>query len=568
MAVQQVSQVQVRRGLLQDLGQLTSGEFGWAVDQLRLFIGNGPVIEGAPYEGITEVMTRKSLLEFYSGSGTAGLPGLFTFPYTFKGSRSGYDVQTGETAINPVTRPLQDKLDDIVNVKDFGALGDGLNDDFSSIDRAIREIYNRRSATTPEITRRVINFYPGVYIITDELRIPPNCVLRAAGKGSVVIRLQGSGTTCMFRTTNSSGNFNNLIATTPDLRPGFVEFEGITFEMTTETNKAIGVIDSATDLVFNRCRFLGSRSLPPSDDMSSCINMSSLYLNTGSVFFNECDFRGTAVGVRINETRRLENIQFTRCTFSQLVKGVTASTTRSRSIMSLKLSHNVFDKIKEHAVFTASNITAVTSSMNTYLDVGTNYTVNMDNLAALPNVTVSSSVIRFGGNVSYSFGDIFLRSSDQEFVLPTVEHAATDVISMDSASGLKLGSRYQTIGRSYLLPTSSINYIPISNRFLSGTIHYSLERLQRYRSGIITYTVDPIGNIVCYRDTYTQAVSTDTIIEMQYSTILGGVRKPMVVVKSLTAGFGISVLTFDIKSQDFKQLTDAGVTGPSLSAPF
>jgi hypothetical protein len=236
--------------------------------------------------------------------------------------------------------------------------------------------------------------------------------------------------------------------------------------------------------------------------------------------------------------------------------------------MSLKLSHNVFDKIKEHALFTAANVTSVTSSMNTYLDVGTNFTVNMDNLAALPNVTVSSSVIRFGGNVSYSFGDIFLRSSDHEFVLPTVEHAAAEVISIDSPSALKLGSRYQTIGRSYLLPTSSINYIPISNRFLSGTIHYSLERLQRYRSGIITYTVDPIGNIVCYRDTYTQAVSTDTIIEMQYSTILGGVRKPIVVVKSLTAGFGVSVLTFDIKSQDFKQLTDAGVTGPNLSTPF
>jgi hypothetical protein len=55
---------------------------------------------------------------------------------------------------------------------------------------------------------------------------------------------------------------------------------------------------------------------------------------------------------------------------------------------------------------------------------------------------------------------------------------------------------------------------------------------------------------------------------MQYSTILGGVRKPIVVVKSLTAGFGVSVLTFDIKSQDFKQLTDAGVTGPNLSTPF
>lgn len=568
MAVQQVSQVQVRRGLLQDLGQLTAGEFGWAVDQLRLFIGNGPIIEGAPYEGITEVMTRKSLLEFYSGNGTAGLPGLFTFPYTFKGTQSGYDSQTGESVINPTTRPLQDKLDDVVNVKDFGARGDGLNDDYSAITRAIKEVYNRRTETVPEKTRRIINFYPGVYIITDELRIPPGCVLRAHGKGSVIIKLEGAGSTCMFRTTNSSGNFNILIATTPDVVPGFVEMEGITFQMTSDANKSIGIIDSATNLVFNRCQFIGSANQPTADNLSTCVTLSSLYLETNSVFFNECDFRGMSVGARINETRRLENIQFTRCTFSQLFRGIVATTTRPRSYMGLKLSQNIFDKIKEQGLHTAANVTSVTSSMNTYLDVGTDYTTNIDSLPTINTATMYSSVIRFGGNVSYSFGDVFLRSSDQEFVMPTVEHAARDVISFDSASAMRLGSRYQTIGRSYLLPTSSINYIPISNRFLSGTIHYSLERLQRYRSGIITYTVDPIGNIVCYRDSYTQAVSTDTIIEMQYSTILGGVRKPMVVVKSLTAGFGISVLTFDIKSQDFKQLTDSSLTGPSLSTTF
>ena len=60
MAVIQISKIQVRRGLQDNLPQLSGGEFGWSVDSRRLYIGNGTLTEGAPTVGLTEILTEHS----------------------------------------------------------------------------------------------------------------------------------------------------------------------------------------------------------------------------------------------------------------------------------------------------------------------------------------------------------------------------------------------------------------------------------------------------------------------------------------------------------------------------
>jgi len=57
MAVIQISKIQIRRGLQENLPTLSSGEFGWSVDQRKLYIGNGTLAEGSPATGTTEIMT-------------------------------------------------------------------------------------------------------------------------------------------------------------------------------------------------------------------------------------------------------------------------------------------------------------------------------------------------------------------------------------------------------------------------------------------------------------------------------------------------------------------------------
>jgi hypothetical protein len=68
MAITQISKLQVRRGLQQDLPQLSPGEFGWSTDQLRLFIGNEANV--SPTAGTTEILTQYSIINYTNSLGS------------------------------------------------------------------------------------------------------------------------------------------------------------------------------------------------------------------------------------------------------------------------------------------------------------------------------------------------------------------------------------------------------------------------------------------------------------------------------------------------------------------
>jgi hypothetical protein len=90
MSLHQNSKVKVRAGLQQNLPQLSKGELGWAIDTQRLFIGNGEVVDGAPYAGNTEISTVPNSLAGSAGYPRAGIPTgiidgvnkIFTVPFT------------------------------------------------------------------------------------------------------------------------------------------------------------------------------------------------------------------------------------------------------------------------------------------------------------------------------------------------------------------------------------------------------------------------------------------------------------------------------------------------------
>lgn len=55
MPVNQISKIKVRSGLKDQIPQLATGEFGWAIDTQELYIGNGNVSNGAPIAGNTQI---------------------------------------------------------------------------------------------------------------------------------------------------------------------------------------------------------------------------------------------------------------------------------------------------------------------------------------------------------------------------------------------------------------------------------------------------------------------------------------------------------------------------------
>ena len=180
MAIVQVSRITNRKGLAENLPQLAGAELGWAIDERRLYIGNGTLQDGAPVIGNTEILTEFSDILLVGGA------------YTYKGEAAGYTVQTGATSGNPVSLNLQQWLDQFASVLDFGAVGDGITDDTAAINRALYQLYCRES--NPQI-RRSLFFPAGQYLVTESIVIPPYAMLYGEGINSSVIVMDASSPT-------------------------------------------------------------------------------------------------------------------------------------------------------------------------------------------------------------------------------------------------------------------------------------------------------------------------------------------------------------------------------------
>lgn len=252
MAVVQISRIQVRRGRAQSgtgVPTLASGELGWAVDTRELYIGNGSVSEGAPSVGNTRILT-----EFSDILGEA--------------ARYAYNQ-------NPIAteRSLQDKLDDFVNVRDFGAGGDG-SVQHVELQRAIDTLF--LGADKGLFRSRVTLYMPaGEYKIEAPLYLPPYTRIVGDGKNATVIRNQnpelGTAASNIFITVNSDSTPGNpeldASTTSTDNQPRNIHISGMTLIDTTFGNQPVnaGAFDAhstvlmncAKDCVFEDVEFTG-----------------------------------------------------------------------------------------------------------------------------------------------------------------------------------------------------------------------------------------------------------------------------------------------------------------------
>jgi hypothetical protein len=186
MAVVQISRIQIRRGQANagsGIPQLASGEMAWAVDTQELYIGNGSVAEGSPAVGNTKILTQNDI----SGQGN--------FLSLLEHSYRPTVIQTGPTANTPVIRSLQDRLDDRVNAKEFGAKGDGVTDDTAALQRAINQLFlNAYHTGNDFITSRIVLEIPaGRYLVTGTLFIPSYATIIGAGRDKTIFSYTGTG---------------------------------------------------------------------------------------------------------------------------------------------------------------------------------------------------------------------------------------------------------------------------------------------------------------------------------------------------------------------------------------
>lgn len=226
MAVVQISRIQHRRGKATTgtgFPQLASGEIGWAVDTQELYIGNGSVSEGSPAVGNTKILTQHDL--------TSNNNLLQQLQHIYRVNDSS--ISTGLSVTAPVTRLLQEKLDDYVNATDFGVRADGVVDDTVPLQRAVNQLFLNPGHyayldTAPGTSSRVIlELSPGIIKTTGTIFLPSYTNIVGAGRNKTIIQY------------------------TPPTLTGTITATSATIVMSSATTNLIGNVITGTDIPIN-----------------------------------------------------------------------------------------------------------------------------------------------------------------------------------------------------------------------------------------------------------------------------------------------------------------------------
>ena len=291
MAVTQLSRIQHRRGLEQDLPQLSSAELGWSIDTRKLYIGNGTLEEGAPQVGVTRLLTEHDIGDISSNTSFTN--------YTFVGNAAGYTAQTGPSALAPVIRTYQQKFDDIVNIRDFGAVGDNSTDDTDAINRAIQQTYKSTVSPSEARARRTIFFPGGTYLISNPILIPPYAKFVGDGINSVIIR-QSQGNRSVANVCDSLFQTGTSIGTSSAIFPQDIEITGIQFlNSNTTPSRAFFNIDSASNVRIQSCEFRGNAA---AGTYANCITIRTSTATVNKITIDGCQFINAGNGIGIMGT--------------------------------------------------------------------------------------------------------------------------------------------------------------------------------------------------------------------------------------------------------------------------
>jgi polygalacturonase len=482
MAVVQISRIQHRSGVSDNLPQLARGELGLAVDTRKIYIGNGG--SDAPQTENIEILTSLSSLIESSDS------------YTYSDAQIGFSAQTGASANSPITRTLQNKLDDFASVRDFGAVGDGATDDTAAINRALYELFAREQITR---VRRALYFPAGTYKVTSTINIPTYAKLVGEGPDSSII--QGSltaGSTPVAQTADSLQQTGASVGTGGATRPADIVIESMTFSATTQT--PVFLVDQADNILLSNTNFIGPLTATPSTigDSNYCIKItSSATYTTNHVTFFNCNMENAYLGVVADND--MDNIVFNACHFQTMFKGfkigefVTGSAPSVDGPRGMKVISSLFDNIYSNAIHVYDG-TGFSSAFNYYQDCGNN---------GSGSGSATAHVINYAVGNSHSIGDYFDRpDSDDTNTTRRVNVDAAHLAGMafDNTQGVKFGGYIRGYGQSVTLDNNAVKSTGISfpdnAQEAAIEIDYYIDRNSKLRQGTLRITHDGTAQII------------------------------------------------------------------------
>jgi hypothetical protein len=522
VAIVQISRITARKGLQVDLPQpLAGAELGWAVDDRRLFIGNGTLEEGAPAVGNTEILTEYSDILGFADQ------------YTYQGDAAGYTVQTGATSGTPVSQSLQSRLDSYAVITDFGATGDGSTDDTAAINRALAQLYTVQNNTQ---VRRSLFFPAGTYIVTDTIVIPSFARLYGEGANSSIISFNIQNWAAntaytqgvlVYYVTNglyyrsiapvpaglaglppsltaywAAESLPSYIAQTADaqgntgsnilIAPQNIEVTDMAFE-TNKLNTGI-LIEKAKNCAFNNVSVVGpllEANLTVSTAGTKAIDWTSTSsLPCTQIVFDNCRFSGFTYAV--NTAQQINSAVITNGQIDHVYQGIVlgGASPVNGGATGVRISNNVFDTIYEEGIY-INGVSLNASGYNIFYDVGNHF--NGTTSPASPVITIDAI-----NNVSV--GDMFQRTTAYSTTYPrikiynSVTSSIPASIGVDSAAQIQMGSFIRETGQQATITAGATNttLFTVSTVLVKAfKMDYTIVVDTSVRTGTMTIVNDP-----------------------------------------------------------------------------
>jgi hypothetical protein len=514
MAIVQISRITHRKGLMENLPQLAGGEFGWALDEQRLFIGNGTLADGAPVIGNTEILTQHSdilgLASEYNYKGEVENP-------NNSESKALPPVQTGVNVNEPIYRSLQAKLDDFVSVKDFGAVGNGVVDDTDAINRALYQLF---CISVNEETRRSLYFPAGRYKVSSMIKVPPFAKIWGEGIESTVI---------IFDTEESV--YDDYVMVTADTlqqiganigNNGAIPPEGIEVNSISVKSKVLNnilLIDRAKRSYFDSVNLEGSITdhadlLDPSADTKAIVIESSANFESEQVTFNKCHIKKTTFG--LYSKYNCNGVTLSNSQLTDHYKGVIIGESGGSingGPRGIRVTQNLFDRIAQEGI-EISEASFNVSAFNLFKDVGNNFN-GIEN--------PDSPIVNLKADTNVSYGDLFQRNDIRNNEVQRIVLNNTQSIGFDNTTQLKLGQFHKTIGFETTVADGSITpqvIFELWNTDIRGfEMHYNMRRGDDVRTGKFISTVG-FGTVdPTHTDEYTESTDLGAIITVSQDAL-------------------------------------------------
>lgn len=493
MAVIEIAKIQVRRGQERQTGipRLDGGEFAWAADTEQLYIGL-KIEDGGSRDANVRILTENDERNFFA-------LGVTSSTYTY---RLGTLITAPNGFTEEFERTVQEKLDDFVSITDFGATGDGVNDETSVIQTAIDRLFLDTmdfEGSTGRHPGKTLYFPAGTYNITATIYIPRYTTIVGEGIDKTVFNVVSTAThafqTCDYMSQKGTAGyitFDNTTTFDSGYAPDGIHMQDMTIKFDSTLSsiafaKSLVSIDCADDAVLRRIKFRGWHSPGDNviDDYTGVDIRGFEAVTSENVLIDNCQFLGLYHGVRSNHDILNPIIQNSE--FFDSVRGVSFNSPKDLAATIGprfgKILNNRFENIEEQGIYAGSaNSNTGTyhlSQNNTFLNVGNYFNVWGE------RSSTGTSIISFLSGQNSSVNDHFDR---YDFQMTQQSANATYNGLIEGYAAIE--NSFVSTSTLYDNSSTAIVRLPITGLSQQIQIRYNaFEDAVTDRMGVVTITV-------------------------------------------------------------------------------